>query len=86
MGEYRPPEIFVDEQFIRTTVERELPDFARMCYDVEHGKADAAIMQQDAFASGYSFPELLLLGLAIKYAGFFNVPIYIHGLNHSTFD
>lgn len=56
-----------NEKEIRALVEQELPEFVLAC---KNDKADLILMQQVAFAYEGSPDELMLLGAAIKYAGF----------------
>jgi len=59
---------FTKEDIIRI-VERELPDFARGCQVKE---ADVMLQTQQAWAGDFMFGEMLLIGFAVKYAGFHN--------------
>jgi hypothetical protein len=52
-------------------IEERLPDFVKACRD---RSADTIVMHQAAFAADYQIDEMLLLGMAIKYAG-------LHGKN-----
>jgi len=56
----------MDKKELIETVERVIPEFAKAC---KKKCADNIMMHQDAFAVDYDERELLLLALAIKYAG-----------------
>ncbi len=66
-----------------TTIERELPDFARACRSTDN---DAVAMHQNAFAADYQDEEYKLLGMAIKFAGICGKEVHIVGANRSTVD
>lgn len=53
------------ERLLREEVERELPEFAKVCQD----DAEFVLLHQDAFAPLLRSNEIFLLGKAIKYAG-----------------
>ena len=69
------------EQKIREIIKRELPDFVR---GVKDKRTDVMTVHQDAFASGYDAKELILLGMAVKYAGFYGKTVMIIGKNGET--
>ncbi len=71
---------------LRATVTHYLPDFARAVAAGRDGEPlDVIVIHQDAFAAGYHDDEYTLLGMAIKYAGLYNVRVIVSGKNHSTF-
>jgi hypothetical protein len=73
---------------LQATVEHYLPKFAAA---IKKASADAGsegvhlVLHQDAFAAAYDDDEYMLLGMAIKYAGLYGVPLNITGKNHETF-
>ena len=73
----------VKESELITTIERELPDFARACRSTDN---DTVAMHQDAFAADYQDEEYKLLGMAIKFAGICGKQVHIIGANRSTVD
>jgi hypothetical protein len=73
----------VKESELITTIERELPDFAKACRSTDN---DVVAMHQDAFAADYQDDEYKLLGMAIKFAGICGKEVHIIGANRSTVD
>lgn len=57
------------EQEIIAIVERELPEFTKICLSQE---AENVLLTQDAFATDYLMGEFTLLAFAVKYAGIKN--------------
>ena len=68
------------EDALIAEVKQSLPDFVAYC----HSPVDAIILHQDAFAASYQEDELLLLGMAIKYAGINGKEVRIIGNNRDT--
>ena len=84
------PDMHEEESRVATlqaTVEHYLPAFSKgVAAAIESSEEENAIvLHQDAFASGYHDDEYTLLGMAIKYAGLYNIEIRIIGKNHETF-
>lgn len=71
------------KQEIIKQVESKIPDFADM---IKKNNGEAMIIHQDAFCADYDTEELMLLGMAIKYAGMKEGcgDLMIHGKNRST--
>lgn len=86
---YHPPYLRMPEEYIRDTIEYEIPEFAKMCSQLKskqtEDKEDIALVHQDAFAAGYTLAEIVLLGLAVKYAGLLGISFMFHGTNGETF-
>lgn len=55
---------------LREEVEVGVPGFAKACQDA-HASKGKVYMHQNAFGAMYSQHDMLLLGKAIKYAGFY---------------
>lgn len=72
------------EQRLRATVEHHLPEIVVAVAIVVEQQAKAVMLHQDAFAAGYDLDECTLLGMAVKYAGLYGVPVYITGKNRET--
>lgn len=90
MGVDSPPRTDEEQksevEILKATVEKYLPELCKALKEQEGKKEKTTCMlHQDAFAAGYNIDEYTLLGMAIKYAGLFGVPILIHGENHETF-
>jgi hypothetical protein len=77
-------EVELREEKLRLTVEHYLPAFVKSVQAAAAGDADLVLLHQDAFAAGYDRDEYILLGLAIKYAGLFDVTVTIGGKNCGT--
>lgn len=91
-AESRSPSPHEEEQRVdelQATVEYYCPEFANMVDEfreaAEKGGPDICCIHQDAFAAGYHDDEYVLLGMAVKYAGLYGVPLHITGKNHETF-
>lgn len=78
-----PTEIALKESQLITTIEEELPDFARMVRDPSN---DTVLIHQDGFAADYQEHEYKLLGMAIKFVGLCGKEVHIIGKNRSTVD
>lgn len=83
---YVPPQFNVTDDLngeakLRETVERELPEFAKM---IKEAKVDYVILHQDAFASGYDVKEYILFGMVLKYAGLHKQQVRIIGTPGET--
>jgi hypothetical protein len=55
---------------LREEIEAAVPGFARACQEA-HAAKSKVFMHQNAFGAMYSQHDMLLLGKAIKYAGFY---------------
>ena len=55
---------------LRAQIEEGLPGFAKACREA-HAMKSKMYMHQNAFGAMYSQHDILLLGKAIKYAGFY---------------
>jgi hypothetical protein len=55
---------------LREEVEAAVPGFAKACQDA-HAAKSKVFMHQNAFGAMFSEHDILLLGKAIKYAGFY---------------
>lgn len=55
---------------LREDVEAAVPGFARACQEA-HAAKGKVFMHQNAFGAMYSQHDMLLLGKALKYAGFY---------------
>lgn len=71
------------ESRLITTIERELPDFAKACRSTDN---TVVAMHQDSFAADYQDEEYKLLGMAIKFAGICGKEVHIICANRSTVD
>ena len=73
------------ERVLRETVEHYLPDFAREVKVIsrlpEGREKPWMSMHQDSFAADYHKDEYTILGMAVKYAGLFNVSVLVVGKN-----
>lgn len=65
------------KQSLIYTVEVQLPEFVKAVKKNIKHDCTRILMNQDAFATDFSGPELLLLGMAIKYAGIHGCAIEI---------
>jgi len=73
---------------LHATIEKYLPKFVagiKKAAAEEQGDDAFMLLHQDAFAAGYDDDEYMLLGMAIKYAGLYGVPLNFTGKNHETF-
>lgn len=75
-------ELHKREHELSSTIESKIPDFALKCSGLP--KAEVLILHQDAFAADYQPDELLLLGMAIKYAGIHGKVVHFIGTNRET--
>lgn len=66
------------------TVEAILPELKELVALTLKNKAQI-LMHQDGFAASYHYDEIVLLGMAVKYAGLFGVAFGFVGKNNSTF-
>jgi hypothetical protein len=64
---------------LKKEIETKLPSFALVCKDAERAGTPNVFIHQNAFAAMYSQDEYMLLGKAMKYAGFFGVTINFGG-------
>lgn len=71
----------VKESDLITTIERELPDFAKACRSADN---TVVAMHQDSFAADYQDEEYKLLGMAIKFAGICGKEVRIIGASRNT--
>ena len=55
---------------LRDEIEAAVPGFARACQEA-HAAKSKVFMHQNAFGAMYSQHDMLLLGKALKYAGFY---------------
>ncbi len=72
---------------ITLTVEKYLPEFAKKMKQIsksKKGKRTGTAFHQDTFAFNFSTDELVLLGMAIKYAGMYGVTVIVIGQNDET--
>ena len=68
------------EDYLRVYMETQFKDFAdSIKYAVENHTI--LTISQKGFANDYDQPEMLLLGMMVKYAGLFGVELYIVGKN-----
>ena len=65
-------------QEIRDTVEHYIPEFANAVKFSAENKT-LLIMHQDAFAAGFHEDEYILLAMAVKYAGMYDVRLQFIG-------
>ena len=61
---------------LRREIELRLPDFVEACR-VASEQRKPVVFSQEAFCVDYDEDELRLLGMVIKYAGLFKIPILI---------
>ena len=71
---------------LKATIEHYMPEFIRMVEDVvakrDGGEEQAIVcVHQDAFAANYDFDEYVILGMAVKYVGLYDIPIMLVGEN-----
>ena len=76
-------ELALRESALISAIEKQLPEFARICRDPD---SSLVVMHQDAFAADYQEEEYRLLGMAIKFAGICGKEIQIIGKNRHTVD
>jgi hypothetical protein len=76
-------ELVLRESALISAIEKELPDFARMCRDLG---SQTVVMHQDAFAADYQEQEYKLLGMAVKFAGICGKEVRVIGRNRQTVD
>ena len=76
--DYNHDSMTAREQEFKTTIERNLPEYAKMCQDPND---EVVVFHQDAFAADYQTEEMALLGLGIKYAGLMGKEVHVIGHN-----
>jgi hypothetical protein len=74
-------ELIEKEAWLRERLVISLPDWVKMC---ETPGEEFVLMHQDAFAADYQPEEIVLLGLAVKYAGLCGKELRVIGQNRST--
>ncbi len=80
---YVAPILTLTRETIIENIERNLPEFVKAVQIAE--KEAMVCMHQDGFASGLDINELVLLGMAVKYAGFKNRQILFIGTHRETY-
>lgn len=79
------PEVLKErEQEIRDTIGKYCKSLVQAMSDARATEKPTLGIHQDAFAANYDPDELMLLGMAVKYAGMFGVTLVITGQNRST--
>ena len=64
---------------LQATVKHYLPEYAEavnLCADKE---VKCVVLHQDAFAAAFAYDEYTLMEMAAKYAGLYNVNVWITG-------
>ena len=80
-----PQEQKIAEDAIRQLAEQHLPEFIQALETAENNDVDTVMLHQDGFAAGYHTDEMLLLAVAVKYAGLRGMGVLFVGESGSTF-
>ena len=72
-----------DENDLILYIKKRLPSFYEIVLLAKKSKVPV-ILNQDSFAADYQDAELVLLGTAIKFAGYHGVEVRITGKNRET--
>lgn len=84
-GPDQPKTTAKDERLRREQLRRLLPVYLPdIAEAVLTANVDVLTIHQDAFAAGYHADEYTLLGMSVKYAGEFGMPISFNGTNGET--
>jgi hypothetical protein len=75
---------YIPRESIEDEIRRTLPDFVNGIKSCLENNVDSIVLHQDAFASNLDVMDILLLGKAIKFAGFYGINLNIIGKHRDT--